>query len=890
MVFAAGTKLGPYEIVSPLGAGGMGEVYRATDTRLNRAVAVKVLSTALSSNPDARQRFEREARTISSLNHPNICTLYDVGHQSGTDYLVMELLEGESLADRLAKGALPTEQLLKYGIDICNGLDKAHKSGIIHRDLKPGNIMLTKSGAKLLDFGLAKPQAVLGVATSNSGGITVTSPASPVTQQGSMVGTFQYMSPEQVEGRDADARSDIFALGAVLYEMATGKRAFQGKSMISVASAILEKEPEPISAIQPMTPPALEHVIKTCLAKDPDERFQTAHDVKLQLRWVEEGGSQAGVAKPVAARRKKREWLAWALAGALSLIMLATGWILHRPSPSPVVRSMVVLPPKVQLDSVNRSIALSPDGKRLALAANGPEGKEQLYLRSIDALTFQPVPGTEGATYPFWSPDGEYIGFFSGGKLKKIQVSSGAIQTIADAQDGRGATWNKQGVIVFAPAGDTGLFSVPDSGGTPESITQPEGSGISHRLPSFLPDGRHALYFVGNSGKSGTWVLDLQTKRTDFVVTTASSAVYVDPGYLLYVKEGTLLAQPFSLRTLKVTGRAVPVSQRVQYGGLRWVSNFEAGANGLLFYQQGQGTGEWQLTWLDLNGKELGKVGEPRLLSTLLLSRDAKRAITLVADPNASKSSVWMYDVDRGSATRFTYEDGLTQSVAWSNDGKTIAYSVNSQGVSKVYLKPADGTRSPVAIYQQRGAMNFGTFSPDDKTLSFDTFNPKTNKSEIWMLTLNGSSASAHVFLHSDQQNFHTGEFSRDGRWLTFDSDETGRDEAYVVPFPGPGEKRQVSTSGMNGYVGWYGKRGVADEAILYLDSNAKVISIPVTEKGDGLELGQPKVMFGDRTFFNASGAAFSPDWKRCLVALSSSEQDNGSLVMISNWTASLEK
>ena len=371
MPLTSGTKLGPYEVESALGAGGMGEVYRARDTRLDRLVAVKVLPSHLA-NAEAKQRFDREARAISALTHPNICTLYDVGHQDGISYIVMELLDGETLSHRLVRGAIPPDQVLKYGSEICDGLDKAHRSGVVHRDLKPGNIMLTKSGAKLLDFGLAKPPAPMNAAPAGlTGALTVTSPATPLTQQGSLVGTFQYMAPEQIEGREADARSDIFSLGAVLYEMTTGKRAFEGKSMLSVASAILEKDPEPISNIQPLVPPALDHTIRTCLAKDPEERFQTAHDVKLQLKWISQGGSQAGVAKPIAARRKRREWMGWALGGVLALVMLSAGWLLHRPVESPVLRTNVVFPQKFRLDPVNTAIALSPDGKKLALSALG---------------------------------------------------------------------------------------------------------------------------------------------------------------------------------------------------------------------------------------------------------------------------------------------------------------------------------------------------------------------------------------------------------------------------------------------------------------------------------------------------------------------------------------
>ena len=890
MSLTSGTKLGPYEIQSPLGAGGMGEVYRARDTRLDRNVAIKVLPTHLSSNIEAKQRFDREARSISSLNHPNICTLYDVGHQNGIDYLVMELLEGETLSQRLTKGPLPTELVLKYGIDICDGLDKAHKNGVVHRDLKPGNVMLTKSGAKLLDFGLAKPPSSLTPASGAlTAAATMTSPASPITQHGSLVGTFQYMSPEQVEGRDADSRSDIFALGAVLYEMTTGKRAFQGKSTLSVASAILEKDPDPISALQPLTPPALEHTIRTCLEKDPEERFQTAHDVKLQLKWIGLGGSQAGVAKPIAARRRKREWMAWAMAGVLSLIMLAAGWMLHRPPAAPVLRSALVLPPKLRLDTINSSVALSPDGKRVVIAASGADGKQQLYLRSLDALAVQPMAGTEEATYPFWSPDGEYIGFLTPGKLKKVTVASGAIQTVCDAVDGRGGTWNKDGTIVFAPAGDSGLYAVPDSGGTPVQITSPEKAGRSHRHPQFLPDGKHVLYFAGEPGKAeGLFVVDVDSKKSEFIVEASSAGRYVEPGYLLYVKEHSLLAQPFSPRSLKVSGRAIPIAQQVQYGGLRWVSNFASSNNGLLLYQGQEGGGQWQLFWVGLDGKDLGKLGEPRVQSSDTLSPDGKRALVVVQDQNESRASLWMYDVGRGVASRFTFDAGRADDPVWSPDGREVAYSVSSPDGWKIYAKAADGTGSPKELLSVGDTVHPGNWSPDGKFLSYDTVNPKSKKFEVWMLPLSGEQ-KPYSFLRGEN-HFRTGNFSADGRWFVYQSNETGRAEVYVIPFPGPGEKRQVSLQG-GIFPGWFGRHGIADEGVFYYDPvSNKVMLVPVTEKTDSLEFGQAKALFGDRNFVEANGASFSPDWKRLLVSLPTGNETSGSLQMVSNWPAELQK
>src|SRR6202158_5506806 len=507
MALSSGTKLGPYEIESALGAGGQAEVYGPRDTRLDRTVAIKILPSHLCSNPEAEQRFDREARTISSLSHPHICHLYDVGSQDGTSYLVMEYLEGETLADRLRKGPLPLEQGLKCGIEICEGLEKAHRSGVIHRDLKPGNIMLTKSGAKLMDFGLAKP--VLP-ATPPSSGLTQTlaTPQHPLTAEGTVVGTFQYMSPEQVEGREADARSDIFALGAVLYEMATGKRAFEGKTTASVVAAILASEPQPGSSIQPMSPPALDRVVQGCLAKDPDERFQTIHDVKLQLKWIAEGGSQAGVPAPVAAKRKNRERaliVALLLCGLLAAAGIAGSIIFAKKSESLrrlVVRAQIGPPEHYSFTTVNISspVEISPDGSTIAFIAEG-EAKQFLWVRPLHATTAQPLAGTEGAYYPFWSPDSKFIGFFAGGKLKKVEASGGVVQTLCDAPYGRGGSWNRDGVIIFTPGIHDVIYRVSDGGGQPVAVTKVKKQGVyaGSRWPYFLPDGRHFLY-VGIGG------------------------------------------------------------------------------------------------------------------------------------------------------------------------------------------------------------------------------------------------------------------------------------------------------------------------------------------------------------------------------------------------------
>ncbi|MGH9363953.1 MAG: protein kinase domain-containing protein, partial [Thermoanaerobaculia bacterium] len=543
MTLSAGFRLGPYEVLAPLGAGGMGEVYKAKDTRLERTVAIKVLPAHLSSSEEMRQRFEREARAISQLSHPHICALYDVGSHEGTEYLVMEYLEGETLATRLAKGSLPLDQTLSCGIQIADALDKAHRQGIVHRDLKPGNVMLTKSGVKLLDFGLAKLRQAESEPVASRLSALGTE-GTPLTAEGTLLGTLQYMAPEQLEAKEADARTDIFAFGATLYEMATGRKAFSGTSQASLISAIMTAEPALISTIQPMTPPALDRMVKTCLAKDPDERWQNAHDLMRELRWIAELGSQAGVPGPVVARRKSRERFSWGLTAVTLLVALAAvaaavryahrAAMLARP-----MRSSMVLPEKSAL----RAAAISPDGTRVVFVARDSSGRNLLWIRPLDSLAVQPLPGTENPSFPFWSPDSRFIGFFADGKLKKIDASGGPPQTLCDAPVNRGGTWNREGVILFAPVSDGPIYRVSASGGLPTPVTRldPSRGETSHRWPFFLPDGQHFLYLVASFGgpkeKTGIYVGSLDSKEEKFLLPANSSVAYAPPGYLLFFRE-----------------------------------------------------------------------------------------------------------------------------------------------------------------------------------------------------------------------------------------------------------------------------------------------------------------------------------------------------------------
>src|SRR5499427_2365999 len=636
MTLAAGTKLGPYEILAPIGAGGMGEVYRAKDTRLDRTVAVKVLPQHLSAAPEVRQRFEREAKTISQFSHSHICALYDVGREGETEYLVMEFLEGETLSDRVAKGALPLEQTLRYGVEIADALDKAHRQGIVHRDLKPGNVMLTKSGVKLLDFGLAKAMAPPVQSAVTSLPTVMGSANENLTAEGTILGTFQYMAPEQLEGRDADARTDIFALGCVLYEMATGRKAFVGGSQASLISSIMKEEPAPISATAPATPPALERVVKRCLAKDPEDRWQNAADLKSELKWIAEGGSASGIPAPVAqSARRRTPWLPVAAALAVGAVAFAAAWMLHRPQPPPLLRASIELPPRMDFDPQNTALALSPDGTTLAIDASGADGKRQLWVRRLDGFVVQPLAGTEDATCPFWSPDSKVIGFFAEGKLKKVPASGGTVQTICDAPDGRGGSWSVNDVIVFAPAPFGGLSRVSAAGGAPTPLTKQDKPGATDRLPWFLPGGKRLLYFSGTTTsdrekQSVINGMDLDTGKTTPVVKEASEGRYAEPGYLLFVREGNLMAQRMDPSTFKTTGEAIPIAERVRFTAPRWSGNFSASTSGLLVFQEGSVGRKSQLTWFDMDGKDLGKVADAANFGAFSFSPDVTRAAVTI--------------------------------------------------------------------------------------------------------------------------------------------------------------------------------------------------------------------------------------------------------------------
>ena len=771
---AIGSHLGPYEIVSRLGAGGMGEVWKARDTRLDRSVAVKILPAEFAENAQLKTRFEREAKTISQLNHPHICTLFDVGD----NYLVMELLDGETLADRLARGPLPLNDVLRYGAQIADALDRAHRAGIIHRDLKPANIMITKSGAKLLDFGLAKG----GTAVVDVDGATV---QKQLTQEGTIVGTFQYMSPEQLEGEEADARTDIFALGAVLYEMATGARAFDGKTKTSLIAAIVSSTPRPLRELQPLTPPALDHVIARCLEKAAEDRWQSAHDIAEELRWI---GGATGPATAVHPARPKRMSIATGTAIALIAALCGTGamWLVaRRTAPKPLtLRSAIVLPAVAPLSvyGPNR-VSISPDGKLVAYVADH-SGVRHIYLRRLDRFEAAPLAGTEGGTAPFFSPDSAWVGFFDGKHLKRISIDGGSPQTITDNVDVRWATWTSDGTIVFA-RGTEGLFAVAADGGSPVPLRRSGG-----RAPEAIPD-TNLLVVVEGTG--AIVVIDKTTGETKKVYESTDvvwAATVIAPGYLVFCRAGSLLAAPFDVKRLALTGPARMVAENVTLTLPFSTPLFAASKDGTLLYvAAAPGFGTSTLVWVDRKGNHQPVNSMARAFEEPRLSRDGRIAVTL-RDANPD---LWLEDAARQVLTRFTFGSEEDESPDWSPDGKSIAYSALRGNTHYLYVKPSDGSGEENVLAMTPNHAHTGSWAPDAASIAFTDYTGAT-RGDIWIKPLTPDGQPRPLI--RTPFNERAPRISPDGRWVAYTSDESGRDEVYVQSYPRPGAKFQVSIDG----------------------------------------------------------------------------------------------
>ena len=886
----------------------MGEVYRARDTRLDRTVAVKVLASQHSSSPELKQRMEREARAISSLNHPHICQLYDIGSQEGTDFLVMEFLEGQTLAERLRSGALPLPEVYKIGIAIAEALAFAHRNGILHRDLKPGNIMLTQAGAKLMDFGLAKPLSVVSAGSGSASAppsftaaatLSGPSPLTPLTTAGTIIGTIQYMAPEQIEGKEADVRSDIFAFGAVLYEMAAGKRPFQGKSQLSLASSILESDPEAISTLKPQTPAAFDHIVTTCLQKNPEDRFQTAHDIKLQLQWVatakpatdktaaDESSNTTAPALPTPARRPLA-WMAAVIAGLLLGAM--AGFLLHRPAPAPSIRSAINPPEKSHINLTGDNAGppvVSPDGSMIAFAAASADGKTTIWVRPANSLDARQLPDTEGAIFPFWSFDSRSIAFFAAGKMKVVEISGGSAQVIADAPFGRGGAWGADGNIVYSPATQDRLYRISVNGGAPTPITTLDAAQhTSHRWPFFLPDGKHFLYLAINhdSAKSANdtvYYASVDGSVNRALFKSKSNVIYAD-GYLLFARNEQLLAQPFNPASGTLSGDPKTIAKDVANDPTTWHMDVSAANGGLLIYGKGGGNyGSQELLWKDRATSKLSMIAEglPEVNDFSLSPQGDRVALQM----NNGVSDVWVLDLARGTRTRLTFGPIYNNAPRWSPDGKWIVYTSNRNGKFQLFRKPSDGGGAEEELLNDDQRLSPNDWSRDGKYILYDRGLPGIQ--DIWALPLEGDRKAFQVVAATPNTFRASPRLSPDGRWLTYDSNESGSIQTYVTAFKGGSGKWQVSTNtAQNPAWSHDGKE------LYYVDGANSIYAVPVKEVAGALQIGAAQVEVSSSNWSSPYPLfQVSQDGKKILL-YRVSQQVSDAVTVVTNFASALKQ
>jgi Tol biopolymer transport system component/predicted Ser/Thr protein kinase len=893
MPLPSGTKLGPYEIQSLLGAGGMGEVYRARDTRLDRAVAIKILTQGIADAPEVRQRFEREARAVSSLNHPHICALYDVGHQDGIEYLVMEYIEGETLAVRIEKGPLPTADLLRYASQIADALDKAHRQGIVHRDLKPGNVMLTKAGAKLLDFGLAKGGEILQGDIGSSPTVS-----RPLTAQGTILGTIHYMSPEQLEGKEADARSDIFSFGAMLYEMATGKKAFEAKSHASLIAAILKEEPRPMREVQPMAPLLLERVVKTCLAKDADDRPQSAHDLKLDLDWIRESSGISDVAKwgaekPAAPRKAPVIFLA---AGVLAFLAAAVLVFLYWPQKPQMDR--LDFPLILQEESTH--LAISADGRMLAFVLpDQASGAHMLSVQRIGSPGVTVLAGTEGASYPFWSPDNAYVAFFADGRLKKVAANGGVPQTLAVATNGRGGSWGRRGVIIYSPDAAGWLWRVNPDGSNVAPLTDKffnSENSNTHRWPFFLPDGEHFLVWAGaftnlpNDRTSGVYLGSLSGKEMKLILLVHSSLGYAND-YLFYVDDKRLLrAIPMDVSKGTASGEPQLVADQVGYQPSTNWGAFAVAENGTVVYNPTLGAALSVLTWYDRAGKELGHLGDVGVFSNPALSPDNTRVAVDVADVKANNINIWISDLKQGTNSRFTFDPTEDVAGVWSRDGASVAYRT-IEGFTHIFVKQAQGLQPAKSILgfepgpNENDDMIPNSWSLDDKDV-LCTLQPSSGGSHLLLVPASGEKSVPFLSSKASETN---GQISPDGKWAAYASNESGDWEIYVTTFPSAAGKWQVSRGGGT-EPRW---RGDGKE-IFYIGAKSTFTAVSVNTEGS-FSTGNPTPLFRSQLRAQVSSTDLytydvTKDGQRFLVNRYAKPQQVPPLHVVFNATVPIQK
>jgi serine/threonine protein kinase/Tol biopolymer transport system component len=890
------TRLSHYRIVAKLGAGGMGEVYRARDTRLDREVAIKVLPADFAKDADRLRRFEQEARATSALNHPNILTIYDLGQHDSAPYIVAELLDGEELRASLNEGPLPVRKVIEYAQQMASGLAAAHEKGVVHRDLKPENLFVTTDGRiKILDFGLAK------LTQPKLGRVDTDAPTEmPQTEPGVVMGTVGYMSPEQVRGQDADHRSDIFSFGVILYEMLAGQRAFRGESMVETMNAILKEEPPELGNKQ--ISPQLERIVRRCLEKKPARRFQSTSDLSFALEALSlPSGSHRTLAlkalpeqeaTKVGAALFRRAGLGWLVAAIAVFGALLLALLHFRPS-SPllqITRFSIPLPKGTNTGRESAPvIALSPDGRRLAFSAEDTAGKRQLWLRPLDALAAQPLTGTEGAVYCFWSPDGRYLAFFADDKLKKLDLGSGVIETICQTERGagRGGDWNRQGVILFNNGNETGLSRVNATGGKPEAVSELDASHGErmHLFPFFLPDGKHYLFENTGGDNRGIYVGSLDSKKGKLLiplgtdVANSTQSVWAPPGFILYaLNRNTLLAQAFDPDRLELKGEPFRVAENVLYT-VNLKARFTVSASGVLAFVQGGETDTVQLTWRDRRGKQVGITGPPDFWTSFKLSPDERSAALSREEPHRLHA-LWMLDLVKGTTSRFV-ADGDNFSPVWSPDGKQLVYTSVRNGLI-FFLRPVAGNGQEESVFVvQRGGYRPSSWSPDGKYLIFRASVPETGL-DLWLLPF--SDRKPRPLLETKFNEQHA-QISPDGNWLAYQSDESGNNEVYVTKFPmnqsglQPARSWRISVGGGTN-PDWRG-----DSKELYFVSGNKLMAVKVNG-GAEFQAGTPQ------SLFEIEGTNYAPskDGQRFLVSVVTEKAAAPPINVVLNWTAEVRK